>query len=109
VSTGPSADLRLVTKTAREMVVRYGMSPLGARTFGEHDEMIFLGREIHEERDYSDKTAESIDKEVSALIEEGLKRAKQILTERKDKLEKMVARLLEKETIEQDEIKEIMA
>ena len=109
VSTGPSADLRMVTKTAREMVVRYGMSPLGPRTFGEHDEMIFLGREIHEERDYSDKTAEAIDKEVSALVEEGLKRAKQILTERKDKLEKMVARLLEKETIEQDEIREIMA
>lgn len=108
VSTGPSADLRMVTKTAREMVVRYGMSPLGPRTFGERDEMIFLGREIHEERDYSDKTAEAIDREVSALIEEGLKRAKQILVERKDKLEKMVARLLEKETIEQDEIKEIM-
>lgn len=109
ISTGPSADLRQATKIARDMVVRYGMSALGPRTFGEREEMIFLGREIHEERDYSDKTAESIDKEVSALIMDGLKRAKEILLERKDKLDIMVARLMEKETIEQDEIKEIMA
>jgi cell division protease FtsH len=108
ISTGPSADLRQATKIARDMVVRYGMSALGPRTFGEHEEMIFLGREIHEQQDYSDKTAESIDREVSALIMDGLKRAKEILLERKDKLEIMVARLMEKETIEQDEIKEIM-
>jgi cell division protease FtsH len=108
ISTGPSSDLRMVTKTARDMVTRYGMSPLGPRTFGEREEMIFLGREIHEERDYSDKTAERIDEEVSALIAEALKQARTILADKKDKLELMVARLMEKETIEQEEIKAIM-
>lgn len=108
VSTGPSSDLKNATRIARDMVVRYGMSPLGPRTFGEHEEMIFLGKEIHEQQDYSDKTAEMIDGEVSKLLSEAQQRAKEILENRKDKLEQMVAVLLEKETIEQDEIKEIL-
>ncbi len=109
ISTGPSSDLKNSTRLARDMVVRYGMSPLGPRTFGEHEEMIFLGKEIHEQQDYSDKTAEMIDSEVSKLLSEAEKRAKEVLESKKDKLEKMVAVLLEKETIEQDEIKEIMS
>lgn len=108
LSTGPSADLRMVTKSARDMVMRFGMSTLGARTFGEREEMVFLGREIHEQQDYSDKTAELIDKEISMIIANAMDRAKEILTNNKEKLEAMVARLMEKETIEQDEIKEIM-
>lgn len=108
VSTGPQSDLRMATKIAQDMVTKYGMSKLGPRTFGEHEEMIFLGKEIHEERDYSDKTAEMIDKEVSSLIAEAIDRAKEVLSENRPKLETMVERLLEKETIEQDEIKEIM-
>ncbi len=108
ISTGPSADLRSATQIAKDMVTRYGMSKLGPRTFGEREEMIFLGREIHEQQDYSDKTAEAIDSEVSAIIGEAMNKAKKVLTENKDKLEAMVARLMEKETIEQDEIVEIM-
>lgn len=108
ISTGPSSDLKNATRTARDMVVRYGMSPLGPRTFGEHEEMIFLGKEIHEQQDYSDKTAERIDEEVSKLLTEAEKRAKDILESKKDKLEEMVAVLLGKETIEQEEIKEIL-
>ncbi|HRY36613.1 MAG TPA: ATP-dependent zinc metalloprotease FtsH [Candidatus Magasanikbacteria bacterium] len=108
VSTGPSSDLKNATRVARDMVVRYGMSPLGPRTFGEHEEMIFLGKEIHEQQDYSDKTAERIDEEVSKLLTEAEKRAKDILESKKESLEKMVAVLMEKETIEQEEIKSIL-
>jgi len=108
ISTGPSSDLRNATQMARDMVTRYGMSDkLGARTFGTHDELIFLGREIHEERDYSDKTAEEIDKEIKVILDEADKLARTVIEKNRDKLEKMVAMLLEKETIEQDEIKAI--
>lgn len=109
ISTGPSSDLRMVTKIARDMVMRYGMSEkLGARTFGEHEEMVFLGREIHEERDYSDKTAEEIDLEIKRIITEGEKRAREIVVANKERLEKMVTVLLKEETIEQARIEEIM-
>ncbi len=108
VSTGPSADLRSATQIAKDMVTRYGMSKLGPRTFGEREEMIFLGREIHEQQDYSDKTAEAIDQEVSAIISEAMDRAQEILSQNKDRLEAMVERLLIKETIETEEIQEIM-
>jgi len=109
ISTGPSNDLLNATKVARDMVTRYGMSKLGPRTYGAHEELIFLGREIHEQQDYSDNTAEDIDKEISAIIGDALEKAKETLKANNDKLEKMVARLMEKETLEQDEIKEIMA
>ncbi len=109
VSTGPSSDLRNATKLARSMVMSYGMSDkLGPRTFGEHDEMIFLGREIHEERDYSDRTAEMIDDEIKNLIGQAEVRAREVLGVNKEKVEKMMAVLLEKETIEQDDIKAIL-
>ncbi len=110
ISTGPSSDLRNATKLARNMVTQYGMSTkLGARTFGQHDEMIFLGREIHEERDYSDKTAEEIDAEIKALLTEAQDRAREVLTTNREKMERMVAVLIEKETIEEADIKAIMA
>ena len=108
ISTGPSSDLQKSTQMARAMVTRYGMSELGPRTFGKTEEMVFLGREIHEERDYSDNTAEKIDKEILNFILEAEKRAREILTTKRDKMEKMVALLMEKETLEQEEIKEIM-
>ncbi len=109
VSSGPSSDLRSATNLARSMVTQYGMSKvLGPRTFGEHDEMVFLGKEIHEERDYSDKTAEEIDKEIKFLVEEAEGRARETILKHKDQLEKMVAVLLEKEIIEEKEIKEII-
>ncbi len=108
LSTGPSSDLRQATRIARDMVTRYGMSDLGPRTFGEHQDMIFLGgRDMNENRDYSDKTAEEIDKAVIEIIEEGKKRAEEVIKDNKEKMDKMVSILLEKETVEQDEIKEI--
>lgn len=109
ISTGPSSDLQNATAVAKDMVMRYGMSTLGPRTFGEHEDVIFLGKEIHERQDYSDKTAEMIDEEVSKLLTEAIVTAKKTVEENREKLDKMVEVLLQKETIEQDEIKEIMA
>lgn len=108
VTTGPSNDLQRATHMARAMVTRYGMSTLGPRTFGKKEEMVFLGREMNEERDYSDHTAEAIDKEVSDFIAVAYKTAERILTEKKDVLEKIVAELLEKETIEREEFNDIV-
>ena len=108
LSTGPSSDLQKATQIARDMVTRYGMSKLGPRTFGKHEDMIFLGRDIHEQRDYSDKTAEEIDKEIIGLIEEAKAKSKKVIDENKEKMDKMVAVLMEKETIEQEEIEEIL-
>lgn len=107
LSTGPSSDLSNATKVAHDMVVRYGMSAMGPRTFGDHQEMVFLGREITEQRDYSEKTAEAIDKEVSSLLAEAEKRAKEVVEKRKDKLEEMVAELMVKETLEQEDVNRI--
>lgn len=103
ITTGPSNDLERATHLARGMVTRYGMSSLGPRTFGKKEELVFLGREISEERDYSNETAEAIDKEVSTLLNNAFLTAKKILTERKPVLEKIAKTLLEKETIEKEE------
>ncbi|MFH1292431.1 MAG: ATP-dependent zinc metalloprotease FtsH [bacterium] len=108
LSTGPSSDLLKATEIARDMITRYGMSKLGPRTFGKHEDMIFLGRDIHEQRDYSDKTAEDIDKEIINLIEEAKNRSEKVIENNKEKMENLVAVLLEKETIEQDEIEKIL-
>ncbi len=108
VTTGPSNDLQRATHMARAMVTRYGMSTLGPRTFGKKEEMIFLGREINEERDYSDKTADAIDTEVSKYIADAYKTAEKILTDNKTTLQKIVDELLEKETIERDEFNAIV-
>ena len=94
VTTGPSNDLQRATHMARAMVTRYGMSTLGPRTFGKKEELVFLGREINEERDYSDHTAENIDSEVSRFIADAYKTAEKILTEKKDVLQKIVAELM---------------
>jgi cell division protease FtsH len=103
VTTGPSNDLERATQMARGIVTRYGMSQLGPRTFGRKEELIFLGREMHEERNYSEKTAQEIDQEVARLVNEAYERAKSILTEKKAVLKKIADTLLEKETIEKDE------
>lgn len=110
VTTGASNDLKRVTQMARQIVTQYGMNPkLGPRTFGEKEEMIFLGKEIHERRDYSEKTAEIIDEEISHYIKNALKTAETTIKENKDKMEKIVAHLIEKETIEKEEFEAIMA
>ncbi|MEI8361014.1 MAG: ATP-dependent zinc metalloprotease FtsH [bacterium] len=109
VTTGASSDLRRATEVARRLVTDYGMSAkLGLRTFGQKEEMVFLGREIHEQRDYSEKTAELIDIEISAIIEQATKMAEDIITKQADKIKAVVAELVEKETIEQDRFIEIV-
>ncbi|MEK7549564.1 MAG: ATP-dependent zinc metalloprotease FtsH [Patescibacteria group bacterium] len=107
-TTGPSNDLERATQMARNMVTRYGMSELGARTFGKKEELIFLGREMHEERNYSEKTAQDIDAAVSRLIDSAFERASKILVERRAILEKLAQTLLEKETIEKEEFDTIV-
>jgi cell division protease FtsH len=101
-TTGPSNDLERATGMARGMVTRYGMSHLGARTFGHKQELVFLGKEMHEERNYSEKTAEAIDAEVSRLVEEAFRKATGILTEKRPVLDRIAQALLEKETLEKD-------
>ncbi len=102
LSTGPSNDLKQATKSATSMIMQYGMSEkLGPRMYGEREEMIFLAQEIHEKKNYSDKTAELIDGEINNLLNEGIERAKAILQKHKPELEKVVKMLIEKETIEQ--------
>jgi cell division protease FtsH len=101
VTTGASNDLENATHIARQMVTRYGMSDkLGPRTFGKREEMVFLGREISEQRDYSDSIAEVIDAEVQALVEEAYAIAKQTLIESNDKLHQIAQYLIENETVE---------
>jgi len=100
-STGPSSDIQQVTRIARSMVTRWGMSKkLGPRTFGKSEELVFLGREISETRDYSEKVAESIDDEVRELIDESHQAATRILTERRALLDKLAAVLMDVETLE---------
>ena len=108
VTTGPSNDLERATHMARAMVTRYGMSPLGPRTFGKKEELVFLGREINEEKDYSENTAQAIDGQVSRLIDEAAATAEKLLTEKKDVIEKIVAYLMENETLEKEEFDEIV-
>ncbi len=100
-STGPSNDIEQVTRIARAMVTRWGMSErLGPRTFGRSEELVFLGREISETRNYSEKIAEEIDEEVRRLIEEAQERARNVLREHRALLDKLAGVLLEVETLE---------
>ena len=100
VTTGASNDIERATKVALSMVKRYGMSEsLGPRTFGKVQEMVFLGREISEERDYGDKIAEEIDDEVRILIKLAYERAQEILVTNKPKLVLLSEYLIEHETI----------
>lgn len=108
VTTGASNDLERATTMARNLVTRFGMSDLGPRTFGHKEEMIFLGKEIHEEKNYSEKTADDIDKQVSQFIDNAHKVAEKILNDKKETLDKISSVLLEKETIEQEEFNKLV-
>jgi cell division protease FtsH len=108
VTTGASDDLKKCTRMAREVVTRYGMSDaLGPRVFGEAEDMIFLGKEIHENRNYSEKTAELIDAEVEKLVHGAQEKARAILQKERNMLEKIAATLLEKETIEKEAFEDL--
>ncbi len=103
LTTGASDDLRKCTRLARELVTRYGMTEtLGPRVFGEPQEMIFLGKEIHEQRNYSEKTAETIDLEVEKLIHSAMVTARDIIQKEKVGLDLIAHELVEKETIEKE-------
>lgn len=108
ITSGASNDLERVTRMARAMVTRLGMSDqLGPMVFGQKEELIFLGREISEQRDYSESVAQEIDSEVRRLVSEAYNHARQILTDYRDRLDAVAQRLLEVETITRDEFEGI--
>ena len=108
VTTGASNDIENATHIARQMITRYGMSEsLGPRTFGKKEDMIFLGREISEQRDYSDKIAEEIDDEVHKLIQSAYEQATEILKANKGKLAQIADYLVANETVEGKELNEL--
>jgi cell division protease FtsH len=110
VSTGAQNDLERATVTVREMITRYGMSDeLGPLTFGKRQETIFLGRDLSQERNYSEAIAYAIDKEARSIMDDSYQRARQILSEHIDELHQVAARLIEKETIEAAEFYQIMS
>jgi cell division protease FtsH len=108
VTTGASNDLERVTKMARSMVTRWGMSSkLGPMVFGQKEELVFLGREISEQRDYSDSVAQEIDGEVRRLVTEAYARARNILTQYRAQLDAIAKRLMEIETVDSAEFERI--
>jgi cell division protease FtsH len=108
MTTGAQNDLEQATKLARQMVTEYGMSEkLGPRTFGQRQELVFLGREISEQRDYSDKIAQEIDEEVHNIIERAYNTARKVLTSNKEKLNQLAQELMTHETLDEPELNKI--
>jgi cell division protease FtsH len=109
ITTGASNDLKVASELARRLVKEYGMSSLGPISFGEKEEYVFLGKEISEQRNYSEEVAAKIDKEVARLIEVSRKKAESILNQRKSLLDKIAKTLIEKETIEKEEFEKLVS
>jgi cell division protease FtsH len=110
ITTGASNDLERATRLARKMVTEYGMSDkLGPLTFGHKNELVFLGREIGEQRNYSEEVAQAIDEEVRRLITQAHETALRILRENKDKLINVARQLIEAETLEAPELDALLA
>jgi len=105
MSTGAGSDIESATDLARRMVCEYGMSRLGPLTFGKKEEQIFLGREIAQHRDFSEETARQIDLEVRRLIDEAYQSAHSIVESHADAMHRIAAALLERETIDAEEVK----
>lgn len=104
ITTGPHDDLKKATDVARSLVTRFGMSDaVGPIALGDREEMVFLGRELATERNYSEQTAELIDKEIKLLMDNARRTAEEIIQRRRDKLDAIAAVLMEKETIEHEE------
>ncbi|MEP7360920.1 MAG: cell division protein FtsH, partial [Chloroflexota bacterium] len=109
-TTGSSNDIEKATTLARRMVTEFGMSDkLGPLSFGKRDELVFLGREIGEQRNYSDDVAKLIDEEVRAIIDRGYAKAMEVLTQYKERLVQLAERLVAEETIEQEEFDKMFA
>jgi len=110
ITTGAAEDIEQATKLARAMVTSLGMSDrLGPRTFGDKQEMVFLGREISEQKDYSDETAKHIDEEVNSIIQQAHKTAEKILTENKSNLKLLAEKLIAQETLEGEELEAVFS
>src|ERR1700730_12934500 len=109
ITTGAANDLEKVTATAKQMVMRFGMSEkLGPRVFGHDHGMPFLGREFSAEPDYSDEIAREIDDEIRRIVESAHVQAKDILSERRDSLEKLSEILVKRETIEKEQFQALL-
>jgi len=108
MTNGAQNDLEHATKLARQMVTEYGMSEkLGPRTFGQRQELVFLGREISEQKDYSDRTAREIDRELHDIIQRAYDTAKRILTTNKEKLNQLARELITRETLDEPDLDKI--
>jgi cell division protease FtsH len=108
LTTGAGNDIERATDLARKMVCEWGMSELGPITFGKKEEQIFLGREIAQHRDYSEATAIEIDKQVRAIVDQGYKKATQIIGERAEALVRIAEALLEREVLEGGEVRQLI-
>jgi len=109
LTTGASDDLRRATNLARRIVTDFGMSDLGPMTFGQKEEYVFLGKELHEARNYSEETAAKIDKQISKILTTANEKAQEILEKHNDKLELIAKTLIREETIGQERFKELMS
>ena len=109
VTTGASNDLERATDLARKLVTRFGMSNLGPITFGRQEELVFLGKELHEQKNYSEKVAEKIDAEVEKLIKEAYERSQAVIQKNRSILEEITQRLVKQETLEKEEFEEIIS
>jgi cell division protease FtsH len=109
ITTGASNDFKVATNMARKLVMSYGMSEeIGPISLGEHHDMVFLGREISEQRNYSEEVAKKIDSEVSRILREGYERATETLTKYRSYLDTIAKRLVKDETLEQEQFDEIV-
>ncbi len=107
-TTGASNDFEKGTEIARRMVCQWGMSDLGPLTFGERDDLIFLGRELTAHKNFSERTAERIDEEVKKIIQRNYERTEKLLEEHRTQLETVAKLLLEKEILSSDEIAAVL-
>ena len=107
-TTGAANDFEKATEIARKMVCQWGMSDLGPLTFGERDDLIFLGRDLAVNKNYSEKTSEHIDEEVKKIVMTSLRRTQDLIEANKDKLVRIAELLLEKEALSSDEINAVI-
>jgi cell division protease FtsH len=108
-TTGSQNDIEQATEIARKMICEWGMSEsLGPIAYGQKEEPIFLGKEIARHKDYSEDTARAIDKEVRAIVEAGLANAESLLTAHRAELELLARTLVEKETLDDSQIRELL-
>jgi cell division protease FtsH len=107
-TTGSANDFEKATEIARKMVCQWGMSDLGPLTYGERDDLIFLGRDLAVNKNFSEKTSEHIDEEVKKIVMSSLRRTQDLIEANKDKLVRIAELLLEKEALSSDEINAVI-